>query len=111
MLFEGVTEIKEYAFAYCSKLTSINIPASVTTINEWTFDSCNNLNSVSFADKEGWHRSVQLLNGETVDDGEEDISAEDLADAAKAAKLLKEFYVLRFTDGYTHRGYLWTKQN
>ncbi len=112
MLFEGVTKIDEYAFAYCRNLTSINIPASVTTINEWAFDSCNNLNSVSFADKEGWHRSVQLLGGETVDDGEENISAEDLADASKAAKLLKEFYILSVSSGgYTHRGYLWTKQN
>lgn len=111
MLFEGVTEIDEYAFSGCANLASINIPASVTSIGEWAFNGCTNLNSVTFADKEGWHRSVQLLSGESVDDGEKDISAEDLADASKAAKLLKEFYVLRFTDGYTHRGYLWTKGN
>ncbi len=36
----GVTNIGEYAFAYCGGLTSINIPASVTNIGNNAFSQC-----------------------------------------------------------------------
>ena len=34
---DSVTTIGEYAFSYCSSLTSITIPNSVTTIKEYAF--------------------------------------------------------------------------
>lgn len=36
----NVTSIGDYAFAYCSKLTSITIPESVTSINKYAFSGC-----------------------------------------------------------------------
>jgi hypothetical protein len=41
-----VTGIEEYAFGYCSGLTSITIPSSVTTIGERAFYSCSGLTDV-----------------------------------------------------------------
>ena len=41
-----VTTICDYAFYYCSGLTSINIPNSVTTIGERAFTHCSELTSV-----------------------------------------------------------------
>ena len=35
-----VTKIDSYAFAYCSDITSITIPASVTSIEATAFNSC-----------------------------------------------------------------------
>ncbi|MCQ2449039.1 MAG: leucine-rich repeat domain-containing protein, partial [Clostridia bacterium] len=43
---QGVTEIKEYAFYYCTGLTSITIPDSVTTISSSAFNGCTGLTSV-----------------------------------------------------------------
>ena len=43
----GVTEIKEYAFAGFSNLTSISIPNTVTSIGEGAFQNCSNLTSAS----------------------------------------------------------------
>ena len=45
----GVTNIGEYAFAYCGGLTSINIPASVTNIGNNAFRGCNDLTSINFS--------------------------------------------------------------
>ena len=47
---DGVTTIGDYAFYYCTNLTSVTIPDSVTTIGEETFKSCNNLTSVAIPD-------------------------------------------------------------
>ncbi len=47
---EGVTSISNYAFQYCSGLTSITIPAGVTSIGSWTFSGCSGLTSVTFAE-------------------------------------------------------------
>ncbi|MBR7183084.1 MAG: leucine-rich repeat protein [Alistipes sp.] len=45
--FDGeVTKIGNYAFRYCSSLTSITIPNNVTTIGNEAFYSCMNLSSV-----------------------------------------------------------------
>ena len=46
----GATTIGDYAFYYCTNLTSVTIPDSATTIGEETFKSCNNLTSVAIPD-------------------------------------------------------------
>ena len=40
MMSDGVTSIGEYAFYFCTKLTSINIPNGVTTIGNQAFRDC-----------------------------------------------------------------------
>ena len=42
----SVTSIGNYAFAYCTDLTSIDIPASVTSIGNYAFDGCTSLKSI-----------------------------------------------------------------
>ncbi|MBR6121311.1 MAG: leucine-rich repeat domain-containing protein [Prevotella sp.] len=42
----AVTSIDEFAFYFCSGLTSITIPNSVTTISEFAFYDCNGLTSI-----------------------------------------------------------------
>ena len=44
---DSVTTIGEYAFSYCSSLTSVTIPNSVTTIKEYAFSNCSSLTSVT----------------------------------------------------------------
>ena len=46
----SVTSIADYAFSYCSSLTSVTIPDSVTTIGYWAFWNCENLTSVIIPD-------------------------------------------------------------
>ena len=49
--FDGdVTIIGDYAFHYCSSLTSVTIPDSVTTIGDYAFSSCSSLTSVTIPD-------------------------------------------------------------
>ena len=43
----SVTSIGDYAFVYCSGLTSITIPNSVTTIGEDAFWECYGLTSIT----------------------------------------------------------------
>ena len=43
----SVTYIGDYAFSYCSKLTSVTIPNSVTAIGISAFSNCSGLTSVS----------------------------------------------------------------
>ncbi len=40
-------EIYQYAFYYCSKLTSITIPSSVTSIGNYAFYDCSSLTSIT----------------------------------------------------------------
>ena len=42
----GTRVICDYAFIYCSGLTSVTIPNSVTSIGYSAFDFCDGLNSV-----------------------------------------------------------------
>ena len=42
----SVTSIASYAFQYCTKLTSINIPNSVTSIGYEAFSGCTGLTSI-----------------------------------------------------------------
>ena len=40
-------EIGEYAFAYCSGLTSLTLPAGITSIGEYAFYGCSGLTSLN----------------------------------------------------------------
>ena len=45
-----VTSIGEWAFEFCSGLTSVTIPDSVTSIGDGAFDGCSGLTSVTIPD-------------------------------------------------------------
>jgi len=46
----SVTNIGDWAFYYCSGLTSITIPSSITSIGNWAFYYCTRLKSVTIPD-------------------------------------------------------------
>jgi len=46
----SVTSIGDYAFIYCSGLTSVTIPTSVTSIGNYVFYECTSLTSVTIPD-------------------------------------------------------------
>ena len=47
-----VTSISDYAFCYCTSLTSVVIPESVTTIGNYAFYGCNNLTTINYSGTE-----------------------------------------------------------
>ncbi len=52
----SVTSIGDYAFEYCSGLTSIEIPSSVTSIGYSAFSNCRSLESINFTGtREQWN--------------------------------------------------------
>ncbi len=50
ILRDSVTSIGDYAFCYCTNLTSVTIPDSVTSIGNYAFYCCTNLTSVTILD-------------------------------------------------------------
>ena len=48
---EGVTEIGEYAFEYCTNITSVTLPSSVTKIGKEAFCDCYELASIEIQNK------------------------------------------------------------
>lgn len=45
-----VTQIGDYAFSSCSKLTSVKIPNSITSIGDSAFFKCSNLTNIVIPD-------------------------------------------------------------
>ena len=45
-----ITQINQYAFYYCTGLTSVVIPDSVTSIGSYAFDGCTGLTSITIPD-------------------------------------------------------------
>ena len=45
-----VTSIRDVAFAWCSSLTTIELPDSVTSIGEYAFSRCRSLTSIELPD-------------------------------------------------------------
>ena len=54
----GVESIENYAFQYCSSLTSVTIPASVTSIGSSTFRGCSSLTSISVDSNNTAYKSI-----------------------------------------------------
>ena len=44
---DGIESIANYAFSYCTDLTSVTIPNSVTSIGEYAFEYCTGLRSMT----------------------------------------------------------------
>ena len=44
---DGITSIGISAFAYCSGLTSLNLPAGITSIDKYAFSGCSRLTSLT----------------------------------------------------------------
>lgn len=47
---EGLTSIKDYAFAYCYAIANVEIPNSVTSIGDYSFYMCSDITNVTVPD-------------------------------------------------------------
>lgn len=68
---DGVVMIGNYAFDYCSYLTSVTIPTSVSTIGDYAFRGCSNLSKVTIPNtitiiSEGLFMYCSNLNSVTI---------------------------------------------
>ena len=50
----SVSSIRDYAFYYCTSLTSVTLPDSVTSIGKWAFSRCTSLMDVTIPDSVIW---------------------------------------------------------
>ena len=57
----SVSTIGDYAFSYCSGLTSVQIPNSVTTIGKNAFYNCNSIEKVQVFDLSSWLK-INFMN-------------------------------------------------
>ena len=55
VVITGGTSIGDYAFVWCSRLTSITIGNGVTSIGRYAFYNCSGLTSITFANTSGWY--------------------------------------------------------
>ena len=56
---DGVETIDDYAFSWCTELTSITIPSSVNSIGYWVFDGCERLTSINIMKPKGSFDNVE----------------------------------------------------
>ena len=47
---DGVTDVGDSAFEWCSELKSVTLPDSLTDIGEWAFAYCYSLTNVNISD-------------------------------------------------------------
>ena len=61
---DGVTEIGDRAFGFCSELRKVYVPASVTKIGDMAFDGCGKVKIYCIASRkpEGWSTSWNICN-------------------------------------------------
>lgn len=45
--FEGVTEVPNYKFSGCKKLTTITLPSSITSIGKYAFQNCTKITTIN----------------------------------------------------------------
>ena len=64
-----VTSIGDYAFNYCTDLTSIEIPNSVTSIGSYAFSGCTGLTSINFGGTEAQWNAISKGTNWNVESG------------------------------------------
>ncbi len=55
VIITGGNSLGEYAFSYCTRITSITIPSSVTSIGSYAFSNCGSLTTINYdGTTSGW---------------------------------------------------------